>query len=845
MLLPKPTLSGSRSSPVYSLPREKRIRRQRLSRKLSNSGAQAFASLTQLPNKLKTAITTKARGRSDRKTEHSPDIAQELSLQSLSLTAGDASGAAVGGAPSRPPPPLETQLRCEAPALEPSWAGAVATAGCPQMNSNAPIFHPAEKQGRDSSAAPDFSPACGNPSQGGGNPVHSGNAGGTREPTYVGPDFVNLDVAATAAAAAATAKTSGNSNVPSSAGGPVEMMRGQGGTGGGAASPDTVGYNEELLKATRRSPDPPPYTTARGECPGAPAPRGHAEAQEAQGRKKERLRAEAAAYRPGFLPPEPNTGTIPPCPPAPRLGPVEGPGRGEKPTTAHHIDEAEWQGHPQIDNRTYSDQHPPNFQESVQVVAGQPRGKSRARRPLRPPETDLRGWTSSDSEDGQLHAAANFTAASSLPQDTLYQLPSYSDLLPEEKGPSASAARPVRPLAMGKTEWTSSEDSGSEDDRLRSRVAAGFTGEGRGTPLVTVAEKVWDCPEAVAGTSVDCEGEGEPGCEGKPSGPLAEEAETRPEEAEAARQGRDRLRHVDGNHATGAGVSRPPGTCAPDLATSNPTARALAQTIGQGSVRAAIDLFERTARSQVGFTQHVSVGTGNTSYSGLRQFSGRRACGRAEAVATSAGALASLSAAEKALYYKDAVKRLTTWVTAVTMQTRGNATLPEWFRDGTVLVLLVNAVKPGIAKPRRERVVAKLAKQWTPSAKEPAGGAQPVTPSTDPAAGESAPSNEPVGGVQSTTPSTEPVRCAPSSDGNEEEEEIDPPTSTENLNSFFEACANLGVPKKHIFCEEDLKAGREGGLERVVACLEALGSTAAMAAPGYLGPTLKPPTPPK
>ena len=120
------------------------------------------------------------------------------------------------------------------------------------------------------------------------------------------------------------------------------------------------------------------------------------------------------------------------------------------------------------------------------------------------------------------------------------------------------------------------------------------------------------------------------------------------------------------------------------------------------------------------------------------------------------------------------------------IQRRGGATLSEWFRDGNVLVRLVNTVKPGVARPGERVAERSIAAR---------------------------------------------------------KEGSDAPTPTENLLSFFEACLELGVPEKDLFSECDLEPEREGGLARVVACLEVLGLTAVVAAPWYLGPTLTPPPP--
>lgn len=747
-----------------------RTRRQRLARKLSSSGAQAFASLTQLPNKLKTAITTKkSRGRSDRKTEHSPDNGgQNLSLRNLNLTTA-APGDDSGGGPIRPAvvPPLEVKLPSETPALEPSWAAAVATVDRPHIGSNASLFIRAGKPGH-TSAAPDFLSAGGKPAQGGD--------------SRLGP--------AAATSAATVANTPDKSIVHSSAGGPVDM-RGQGGTGGGAASPDLAGYSEEeLLRARRASPDPPPFKPRPGECPGTPAYPGYEEALEKQARKNERKRAAAVAYRPVFVPPEPDQGPIPPCPPAPRLGPVRGPGTGEK--TAAHTHQPEPQEGQQVNDRTFSDQHPRDLWgggtrlgevrsifEDPPTASGPTPAVGLAATdpfPLRSSAPDKRGWASSESAgtvSGQLRAAAAATAAATfpLPMGALKFLPCYSGKVPVNRRSEFPhpSAEPVSPEKVG---WTSSESEG-EDARLRSDAVMDIAREGEAHPPMNVADKVWDCPEPLVGAGVDCEGGG---------GGQSEGAHARLNDAEASHQRRsNEVGRAGCNRAAGAEASRLPATCLPDAATSL-AADERAKTIGHGSVRAAINLFERSARFQSGGAQvnaaaHPAVAPSPC----LPQLPTRGVC-----VNEDATAFGDTLVAEKTRYHEDAISRVTVWVEAVTMQPRGGATLSEWFRDGSVLVRLVNTVKPGVAKPG-ERV----AKRSVADRKEGS----------------------------------------------------DAPTPTENLSSFFEACLELGVPNTNLFSEYDLEPGREGGLGRVVACLEVLGSTAVVAAPWYLGPTLAPPTP--
>ena len=579
-------------------------------------------------------------------------------------------------------------------------------------------------------------------------------------------------------------------------------MRGQGGTGGSAASPDLAGYSEEeLLRARHASPDPPPFRPGPGECPGTPAYPGYEEALEKQARKNERKRAAAMAYRPVFVPPAPEEGPIPPCPPAPRLGPLQGPGREEKSTA--HAHQPEPQGCQQMDNRT-SDQPRRDLPGGGVQLAGQPRSifedsptpsgskpavglSATDPLPLRPSVRDKRGWTPSESEgtiSGQLRAAAAATAAATfpLPMGSLKFLPCYSGVVPANRK-SEFATPSAEPVAPEKVGWTSSESEG-EGARLRSDAALDVAREVEAHPPINVVDKVWDCPEPEVGMRVDCEGV---------SGGQPPEAQARPNEAETSyRRKPDQLGRVGHSRAAGTETSRLPGTCMPNT-TSSLAADARAKAIGHGSVRAAIKIFERSARSQSGCPQVSAMNAANAPYPCLPQLPTRGVSVNADATA-----FADILLAEKIRRHKDAVERVTVWVEAVTMQPRGDATLPEWFRDGSVLVRLVNTVKPGVAKPG-ERVAKQSA----------------------------AANKESVGGVPS------PV----------EEDESGAPTPTENLKSFFEACLELGVPKKDIFSEYDLEPEREGGLERIVSCLEVLGSTAVVAAPWYLGPTLAPPTP--
>lgn len=159
---------------------------------------------------------------------------------------------------------------------------------------------------------------------------------------------------------------------------------------------------------------------------------------------------------------------------------------------------------------------------------------------------------------------------------------------------------------------------------------------------------------------------------------------------------------------------------------------------------------------------------------------------------------------------EDFLERVTEWVLAVTKSqlppsTRGegestkiddgkpakNVDLLALLRDGTMLVALVQAIKPGI-DTRARRGSGSTGQQ------QPQGGA--------------------VAGKKSPPRTRAIVRG-------------------ENLAIFFDACVKLGVPREYHFREQDLL--QAAGLGRVVRCLAVLGKVARSNAPEYSGPVLR------
>lgn len=209
-----------------------------------------------------------------------------------------------------------------------------------------------------------------------------------------------------------------------------------------------------------------------------------------------------------------------------------------------------------------------------------------------------------------------------------------------------------------------------------------------------------------------------------------------------------------------ASLNPPPPTVATHAATSSRTA-----VEERRHVRATIEYFERTARSsQEPASRKIHTRSSNDRSRSNSPFGNKPRC------------------------HDKAVERLTAWVEAVTTYRYRDATLLDWLRDGSVLVSLVKAIKPEIT---------------------PQGGAL-----------------KPQGLLG---------KCEQSSP----KKEGDMHTPAENLRNFFRACEELGVPKEDIFSEDDLLRKETGGLDRVVRCLEVLGSITSPAAPWYVGPMVK------
>lgn len=255
---------------------------QRLTRKLSSGSAQAFASLTQLPNKLKNAITTKARGRSGL-PKHGCRRAGERSNDYLSVVEDTAGAAAPPSA--GPAAPL---------LLDP-----------PERSRSGNLENPPPKPTTKSS---DFE---------------------GQQDVADGPDTEQMRKHLTVGDSMPPQREQTRSR--------VHTREHEQESGGRVASPDTIGYDEDLLGECRAF-ETPLCKAASGECPGAPMRPGYAAQMEVQALRKSghhrvavptiSMQVTTAETLPPksaiFVPPPREQGQIPQCPPAPRLGPSNG-----------------------------------------------------------------------------------------------------------------------------------------------------------------------------------------------------------------------------------------------------------------------------------------------------------------------------------------------------------------------------------------------------------------------------------------------------------------------------------------------------------------------------------------
>lgn len=338
----------------------------------------------------------------------------------------------------------------------------------------------------------------------------------------------------------------------------------------------------------------------------------------------------------------------------------------------------------------------------------------------------------------------------------------------------------INKVPIEKTAWTSSGSDGDGGSRLQSEVEAGRKGRGRKNMAATIGEgAVYDWPE-----------------------PISEETVSQAERASQLEHLKNSLSETeitcDRLDAPRDGVHevQPPSVAPPLARTFPPLAAEInvpgvgtqARTQKRGAVRSAIEVFERNARlhSRDGRVKGDEVPVNQIDSSRLL-LPHNPWVQRADYPSADTGAVRATRCDDAA------IERVTAWVEAVTVQRRRDSSMSEWFRDGSVLVSLVDAFTPGVLQPE--------------------GGARHVD-----------------GDAMLTGASPSPL--------NEARRRV--ASSSENFKIFFEACVRLGVPRSELFTEEDVLREDQDGLERVVHCLQVLGSTVLQAAPFYIGPQLRP-----